>query len=254
MRKRRRAYFYHDISVPKREWYVSNFALESKNRNKRLPLVFLAPIYVPFENQIVRITETNSNLKNEYCAKFLFPINWREGGGGFAGGSMEEYDETPNKAIEREVFEELGIKLKIKTEDIVLSSIDNNGTVALIYALITHDLEEYNSWASQWINAEGLSKDCEIEGIRRFSIDYEYYPNKKEGIIQGIPKKLWMGGGCLDKYWNNVAREQLLLLLIRLEIVTPSELIEIGKCGEYFDKKAKTEIKKILEIIENLKN
>ena len=60
-----------------------------------------------------------------------------------------------------------------------------------------------------------------------------------------------MDSGCLDKYWNNVAREQLLLLLIRLEIITPSELIEIGKCGEYFDKKAKNDIKNILEITEN---
>ena len=252
MRKRRKAYFYHDISIPKRSWFVGCKALESQNRNKRLPLVFLAPIYVPFQKQIVRLTDENRYLKNNKCAKFLFPINWREGGGGFAGGSMENFDKTPDNAIEREVFEELGIKFKVKSEDIVISSIDNNGTVALIYAIITHDLDEFNYWASMWINAEGISKDCEIEGVRRFSIDYEYYPKKKEGIVQGLPKKLWMDGGCLDKYWNNVAREQLLLLLLRLEILTPSELIEIGRCGEYFDRKAILDVKKVLEIIENI--
>ena len=42
--------------------------------------------------------------------------------------SMEEYDETPNKARERGIWR-IRYKTKIKTEDTVLSSIDNIGTV-----------------------------------------------------------------------------------------------------------------------------
>lgn len=245
-----KAYFQHDITIPERKWYVGDRALYSSNKSKRLPLVFIAPIYVPFENQLVELTEETKFLKNKYCAKFLFPINWREGGGGFAGGSMEKNDKTPEIAIQRELKEELGIDIIIKREDIVISSIDNFGTVSLIYCKITHDLNVFDNWASKWIDASGINHDCEIEGVRRFSIDYEYYPNKKEGIIQGLPKKLWKDGGCLDKYWDNVAREQLLLLLLRLEIVSPIEMVKIGECGKLFNEKANVDT--IFNIINNL--
>ena len=75
-----KAYFQHDLTIPERKWYVGDRALYSSNKSKRLPLVFIAPIYVPFENQLVEITEETKFLKNKHCAKFLFPINWREGG------------------------------------------------------------------------------------------------------------------------------------------------------------------------------
>ena len=245
-----KAYFKHDITIPDREWFVGNNALYSDKKNKRLPLVFIAPIYVPFENQLVQLDEKTRFQKNKYCAKFLFPINWREGGGGFAGGSMEKNDKNPEFAIQRELKEELGIELNIQKEDAVMSSIDNKGTVSIIYCKITHDIEEFDNWASKWIYASGINEDCEIEGVRRFSIDYEYYPNKKEGIIQGLPKKLWKEGGCLDKYWDNVAREQLLLLLLRLEIVSPVEMREIGECAKYFDENANIDY--IFNILNNI--
>ena len=247
-----KAYFKHDINSENRKWYVGDRALFSKERSARLPLVFLAPIYVPIKNQLVKLNDDNRFLKNEQCAKILLPINWREGGGGFAGGSMEKKDRSPEIAIERELYEELGLKLKISRDDVVLSSLDKKGSVSLIYCKITHNLHEFDFWASQWIYASGLKKDCEIEGVRRFSIDYEFYNNKKEGIIQGLPKKLWKEGGCLDKYWNFIAREQLLLLLLRLEILTPSQMMEIGVCAKYFDENA--DINFIFNILENISN
>ena len=66
-----------------------------------------------------------------------------------------------------------------------------------------------------------------------------------------MPKKLWKEAGCLDKYWNNVAREQLLLLLLRLEIVSPMEMKKIGECGKYFDKNA--DVDYIFNILNNIK-
>ena len=52
-----KAYFKHDINSENRKWYVGDRALFSKERSARLPLVFLAPIYVPIKNQLVKSKE-----------------------------------------------------------------------------------------------------------------------------------------------------------------------------------------------------
>ena len=80
---------------------------------------------------------------------------------------MEKNDKTPEIAIQKAKG---GTRYRYnnKREDIVISSIDNFGTVSLIYCKITHDLNVFDNWASKWIDASGINRDCEIEGVEDF--------------------------------------------------------------------------------------
>ena len=60
-----KACFKHDITIPKRDWFVGDKALYSDKRSKRLPLVFIAPIYVPFQNQLVKLETRNNYYRVE---------------------------------------------------------------------------------------------------------------------------------------------------------------------------------------------
>ena len=60
-----KAYFKHDLTIPERDWYVGDNALYSDKRSQRLPLVFMAPIYVPFENQLVQLDDNTTSIDLE---------------------------------------------------------------------------------------------------------------------------------------------------------------------------------------------
>jgi len=221
---------------------------QSKNQSKKAN-VYGTVIFVPGEPVIdMGCAEWPSKYdKQKVCPRVLLVSTWTDGRWGFVGGGVKTADPSPLHALNREFSEETGYDAKqvFEASDYAFSHVKGDGTTTHVFCHVTRDLLFFQSiLAAFHTNFQRPAYSNEIIGICGLPLWLEG-PQGGETVDMGkngcwgLPRMLAGVGGAITqgpfpRMQSNLAREQLLLVLLKCSLLTEDLLDRVVELSRSF--------------------
>jgi hypothetical protein len=183
-------------------------------------------------------------VKKDVCPRVLLVSTWTDNRWGFIGGGCEG-QETSLEAMNREFREETGCEeVNFVDDDFCFGHFKPDGTLTTIFAKRINGLDLFQSILVSFHSKH--NRKAYVDEVMAIAGMPIWVEGSSDGVVDmgkngcwGLPRMLANHGGCMSqgtflKVASGLPREQLLLVLLKLQVISLDILDRIAALSQGF--------------------